>query len=260
MPGAAGTYCPAVITELPGFPFSVVATTGIEEKAGRIAARTHAARSWMAGLFGFEPHIRVEVLGPEDFAERAELPALGLPHVNDEGTMFLAGYDTSTFESSIAQTMTYLSTDDRLTFVQAYGEPPNVQTFVDLLSLHELAHTYHMQRGWSFPELWMGELFCNLALHGYVAAHEPAVLPALVTLPSAAHRMPPEVQGVTAIEAMSADNPLTYVWYQFRLQVAAIRLWDDGGQTLLREFYDGKGDASRSPSAIESLRGAWPDV
>lgn len=254
-----------MIVELSGFPFSVVATTGIEEKAGRIAARTHAARSWMSELFGFEPQIRVEVLGPEDFAERAELPALGLPHVNDDGTMFLAGYDTSTFESSIAQTMRYLSAADRSTFVQAYGEPPNVQTFVDLLSLHELAHTYHMQQGRSFQELWMGELFCNLALHGYVAAHEPAVLPALVTLPSAAHRMPPEVQGVTRIEAMSAENPLTYVWYQFRLQVAASRLWDAGGPALLREFYeaaqqDGRADASRLPSAIDSVRDAWPHV
>ena len=94
----------------------------------------------MSGLFGFEPQIRVEVLGPEDFAERAELPALGLPHINDEGTMFLAGYDTPTFESSIAETMKYLSAAERATFVQAYGEPPNVQTFVDLLSLHELGH------------------------------------------------------------------------------------------------------------------------
>jgi hypothetical protein len=115
----------------------------------------------------------------------------------------------------------------------------------------------------------MGELFCNLALHGYVAAHEPAVLPALVTLPSAAHRMPPEAQGVTGIEAMSAENPLTYVWYQFRLQVAASRLWDAGGPALLREFYqhqllaaqqDGRADASRLPSAIDSVRDAWPHV
>ena len=151
-----------------------------------------------------------------------------------EITLSLAGYETSTFDSSIAETMRYLSAADRSTFERAYGKPSNVQAFVDLLSLHELAHTYHMQRGWSFQELWMGELFCNLALHGYVATHEPAVLPALVTLPSAAHRMPPEVQGVTAIEAMSAENPLTYVWYQFRLQVAASRLWDAAGSTLLR--------------------------
>lgn len=258
-----------MVVDLSGFPFSVVATTGIEEKARRIAARTHAALSWMSNAFDFDPQIRVEVLGPEDFAERAELPALGLPHINDEGTMFLAGYETSTFDSSIAETMRYLSAADRSAFEQAYGRPPNVQAFVDLLSLHELAHTYHMQRGWSFQELWMGELFCNLALHGYVAAREPAVLPALVTLPSAAHRIPAEVQGVTGIEAMSADNPLTYVWYQFRLQVAAVRLWDGGGLALLREFYehqrlaalqDGRADALRLPSAIASVRDAWPHV
>ena len=258
-----------MVVELSGFPFSVVATPGIEEKARRIGARTAAARSWMSKAFRFEPQIRVEVLGPEDFAERAELPALGLPHINDEGTMFLAGYETSTFDSSIAETMLYLSAADRSTFEQAYGKPPSVQAFVGLLSLHELAHTYHMQRGWSFQELWMGELFCNLALHGYVAAQEPAVLPALVTLPSAAHRIPPEVQGVTGIEAMSAENPLTYVWYQFRLQVAAGRLWDAGGPALLREFYehqllaaqqDGRADASRLPSAIDSVRDSWPHV
>jgi hypothetical protein len=81
--------------------------------------------------------------------------------------------------------------------------------------------------------------------------------------------MPPEVQGVTAIEAMSAENPLTYVWYQFRLQVAAGRLWDAGGVALLREFYehqllaaqqDGRADASPLPSAIDSVRDSWPHV
>lgn len=254
-----------MIAELSGYPFSVVATRGLEEKARRIAARTDGARSWMSKLFGFEPQLRVEVLGPEDFADRAELPTLGLPHVNDEGTMFLAGYDTSTFESAIAETMKYLSAVERSAFVQAYGDPPNVQTFVDLLSLHELAHTYHMQQGRDFDELWMAELFCNLALHGYVAAQEAAVLPALVTLPSAAHRMPPEVQGVTGLEAMGPENPVTYVWYEFRLQVAASRLWDVGGPALLREFYDtaqqeGPADASRLPTAIESVRHAWPHV
>jgi hypothetical protein len=258
-----------MIAELSGFPFPVVATTGLEEKAARIAERTHDARSWMSGILGMEPQIRVEVLGPEDFAERAELPALGLPHMNEEGTMFLAGYDTSTFDSSIEETMKYLPPADRSVFAQAYGDPPSVQTFVDLLSLHELAHAYHMQRGWSFQELWMGELFCNLALQGYVAEHEPAVRPALETLPTAAHNMPPDAQGVTGIDAMSAENPLTYVWYEFRLQVAAIRLWDAGGPGLLREFYEQQGlaardndrpHASRLPAAIESVRAAWPDV
>lgn len=258
-----------MIADLFGFPFPVVATIGLEEKAARIAERTRDARSWMSGILGMEPQIRVEVLGPEDFTERAELPALGLPHMNEAGTMFLAGYDTSTFDSSIEETLKYLPPADRSTFADAYGEPPSVQTFVDLLSLHELAHAYHMQRGWSFQELWMGELFCNLALQGYVAEHEPAARPALETLPTAAHHMPPEAQGVTGIDAMSAENPLTYVWYEFRLQVAAIRLWDASGPGLLREFYDQQGfagqdsdqpGASRLPAAIESVRAAWPHV
>jgi hypothetical protein len=258
-----------MIVELSGFPFPVVSTTGLEEKTTRIAERTRDARAWMSGMLGMEPQIRVEVLGREDFAERAALPSLGLPHMNEEGTMFLAGYETSTFDASIEETMTYLGPADRAAFAQAYGDPPSVQPFVDLLSLHELAHAYHMQRGWSFQELWMGELFCNLALQGYVAEHEPAVRPALETLPAAAQHMPTAVQGVTGIDAMSAENPLTYVWYEFRLQVAAVRLWEANGPGLLREFYEQQGlaaqdndhpGASRLPAAIESVRTAWPDV
>lgn len=258
-----------MIAELSGFPFPVAATIGLEEKAARIAERTRDARSWMSDIFGMEPQIRVEVLGRHDFAERAELPALGLPHINEAGTMFLAGYDTSTFDSSIEETLKYLPPADRSTFAHAYGEPPSVQAFVDLLSLHELAHAFHIQPGWTFQELWMGELFCNLALQGYVADNEPAALPALETLPTAAQHMPPDVQGVTGIDAMSAKQPLTYVWYEFRLQVAAIRLWDASGPRLLRDFYeqqglaardDGRPGASRLPAAIESVRTAWPHV
>ena len=68
---------------------------------------------------------------------------------------------------------------------------------------------------------------------------------------------------MTGLEEISPESPLTYVWYEFRLQVAAGRLWDAGGPALLREFYeaaqqDGGADDSRLPSAIDSVRDAWP--
>jgi hypothetical protein len=58
-----------MIEELTGFDFPVAVTSGHEEVARGIAERTQRAGTWMSDLFGLEPSIRVEVLGPQDWKE-----------------------------------------------------------------------------------------------------------------------------------------------------------------------------------------------
>jgi hypothetical protein len=76
-----------MIEELTGYDFPVAVTSGHEEVARGIAERIQRARTWMSGLFRLEPAIRVEVLGPEDWKDRAEVQVYGLPHINDAGTI-----------------------------------------------------------------------------------------------------------------------------------------------------------------------------
>jgi hypothetical protein len=179
-----------MVEEVIGFDFPVTVTSGHEEVARGIAERTQRARTWISDLFEFEPGIQVEVLGPEDWEARAEVQVYGLPHVNEAGTMYLAATASTLFDDAVTLTLEHLDRDRRRAFHAAYGEPPNMRGFRDLLSLHELAHTYHLQAGFEIEPLWLMEFFCNLALQGFVAEVQPATLPLLETWPAAASHIP----------------------------------------------------------------------
>jgi len=258
-----------VVEKLTGFDFPVTVTSGHEEIARGIAKRTQVARTWLSNLLAFEPAITVEVLGPEDWEERAEDVVYGLPHVNEAGTMYLAATDSALFDDAVALTFEHLREDWRAKFVASYGQPPSMHGFRDLLSIHELAHTYHVQAGFAIEPLWLREYFCNLALQGFVAEAEPSTLPVLETWPLAAAQIPPSRQGVGGLEMMSVEDPMTYVWYQLRLQLMAIRTWKTGGRDLLCSLYGACRDAAadgaslvpdRLPPEIASLVIDWPNV
>jgi len=258
-----------MIEELTGFDFPVAATSGHEEVARGIAERTQRARTWMSDLFGLEPAIRVEVLGAEDWKDRAEIQVYGLPHINDAGTMYLAATDSPLFDDAVALTLEHLDEDRRREFHAVYGDPPSMRGFRDLLCLHELAHTYHAQAGFLIEPLWLMEFFCNITLQGFLAETEPATLPQLETWPIAANQIPPSRQGVAGLDLMSPEDPLTYVWYELRLQVMAIEAWQTGGRHMLRALYDDCRAAAadgtslapdRLPPEITQLVLGWPNV
>jgi hypothetical protein len=258
-----------MIEELTGFDFPVAVTSSHEDVARGIAERTQRARTWMSDLFGLEPAIRVEVLGAEDWKDRAEIQVYGLPHINDAGTMYLAATDSPLFDDAVALTLEHLSQDGRQNFEAVYGEPPSMRGFRDLLCLHELAHTYHSQAGFLIEPLWLMEFFCNITLQGFLAETEPATLPQLETWPIAADQIPPSRQGVAGLDLMTPEDPPAYVWYELRLQVMAIDTWQAGGRRALRELYDvclkaGKEDRpvalDELPREVAAVVADWPNA
>ncbi len=139
----------------------------------------------------------------------------------------------------------------RATFHAVYGNPPLVRPFVDLLSLHELAHLYHAQAGFDFGWWWLNELYCNIALEGYIAEVEPATRPALQTFPLAASHIRPERMSHAAIDEMAEARGVNYGWFELRLHAAAIGIWQSGGRELLKDLYDRAGAAVRAGRALE---------
>src|SRR5438477_5611022 len=149
-----------MLEELKGFSFPVTVTAGFEEVARDIAERTQRARTWMSSVFGFEPSLHVQVLGPEDWEESivGHVP-YSLPTVSEAGTMYLAATDSELFDDIVARILEHLDGDGRRHFEAVYGRPPIVRGFRDLLSIHELAHTYHMQAGFEIQPKWLMEVF-----------------------------------------------------------------------------------------------------
>jgi hypothetical protein len=234
--GAMSRSAPVTLS---GFAFPVVASAGAEDRARGIAARTQGAHRWMTGVFGFSPLVKLNVLDPDDWAELARRKVYGFPHPGaDRITIFVAATDSPLFDSALELLLDDLPASERPTFDMVYGSPPELGRFVDLLSLHELAHLFHLQVPFDIPRRWVQELFCNVALQGYLAEEEPDQLPVLETLARAALYIRPERMAVRELERMDDADELNYAWYEFRLHAAAIGIWQVGGRDLLRRTYD----------------------
>jgi len=228
----------ALIT-LSGFSFPVVASAGAEDRARGIAARTERAHRWMTGVFGFSPLVKLHVLGPDDWADLARRSVYGFPHPGADGiAIFVAATDSPLFDSALEILLADLPASERPAFDAVYGSPPELGRFVDLLSLHELAHLFHLQVPFDIPRRWVQELFCNVALQGYLAEVEPDQLPVLETLARAALHIRPDRMPVHELERMDDADELNYSWYEFQLHTAAIGIWQAGGRDLLRRMYD----------------------
>ena len=117
----------------------------------------------------------------------------------------------------------------------------HLDDFFDLIAVHEVAHLF-CEGQVAFPRMWLGEYFANLALHAWVAQRAPDSLDTLTTLPRLAalgsgeefeHRSRDEFERLYS----SVGGP-NYVWYQFRLQVAAAELYDRIGEIAVRRLFD----------------------
>jgi hypothetical protein len=93
--------------------------------------------------------------------------------------------------------------------------------------------------------------FVNLALHAFVATQRPASLPTLETVPSVgagsrklAARM--RAEGYSTLEELQAHytgsddsiDPLNYVWFQYRWQRLAAKMFDADGEDGLVRFWN----------------------
>jgi hypothetical protein len=97
----------------------------------------------------------------------------------------------------------------------------------------------------------LGEIFANLALHAFVATKQPGSLNTLEVLPTVgaqsrrlAARM--RAEGYSTLEELETHytggdnpmNPLNYVWYQYRWQRIAAKMFEADGEDCLVRFWD----------------------
>jgi hypothetical protein len=215
------------------------ASTGLEPRAAAVARIAGSSWDYLAGLLEHRPDIQVLVLSEADWAEKCEVELFGLPNA-DKGTLTVAGTEAGWW-SDLAS----MAGDDRQAeLATVYGGPDgklHFDDFFDLIAVHEVAHLFSEGQV-VFPRMWLGELFANLALHVWVAQQAPDSLDTLTTLPRLAaqgsgdefeHRSRDEFERLYS----SVGGP-NYVWYQFRLQVAAAELYDGIGQVAVRRLFD----------------------
>jgi hypothetical protein len=195
-------------------------------------------------VLGFTPTLRLLVLAPDDWATHAGFPLYGMPHTA-RGEALVVGETPADFWQGVLHLL-----DDVLTSAQRaetealYGVVNgqlNVAPLADLIVVHELGHLFHEQVPFSFPRLWLMELFANLVVHTYLCEREPEQLPFWLTLPERMTGLPTERMQHHSLQDFErlyvGVGPENYVWYQFKLVVVAKSIYDAAGATALQRLY-----------------------
>jgi hypothetical protein len=242
------------LARLGGYPFEVRYSAGALVRARAAADVAANAYVYFSRLFtGVEPDIAVIVAGQADWQSRQPY---GLPFFNDDDGQIRPGIvvmpaGSGDFWIAIGQDIRGASPRGYTRLLAAYPDGADgldLQPFFDLVTIHELGHAFEVLGDLRLPTFWLGEIFANLALHAFVATRQPErlnTLEVLSTVGAQSRRLGARMraEGYSTLEELEAHytggdqpmSPLNYIWYQYRWQRLAAKMFNaDGEDGLVR--------------------------
>jgi hypothetical protein len=246
------------LPHLDGYPFEVRYSDGSLVRARAAADVAADAYVYFSRLFSaVEPDIALVV------ADEADWPGIrspyGLPFFRDDAGEIRPGVvvmpaGSGDFWIAMAQDLRDASPRGYTKLLATYPDGAggvDLQPFFDLITTHELGHAFEVLGDLRLPTFWLSEIFVNLALHAFVASRLPASLPTLEVLATVgagsrklAARM--RAESYSTLEEMQAHyagsddsmSPLNYVWFQYRWQRLAAKMFEVDGEDGLVRFWD----------------------
>jgi hypothetical protein len=217
---------------------------GNDERAKIVAARMDNVLNFYNEIINFEPEVTMLILNPVDWPKFTGFPVYGMAHYMGNKTLVIASENNDFWDSFIPpidQLPSELADKIKSTYVDE-DATLTMQPFFDLLTIHELGHAYHFQAGLNVQRMWMGELFCNILLHTYIAENEPGELQALTVFPQMVIAGGKEGYKFTALNdieeryaEIGQQYPQNYGWFQCKWHSAAGDIYDAGGvETFLK--------------------------
>jgi hypothetical protein len=244
------------LAHLGGYPFDVRYSDGSLVRARAAADVAAAAYVYFSRLFsGVEPDIAVIVADKADWESRQPY---GLPFFNDDDGQIRPGIvvmpaGSGDFWIAMGQDIRDASPRGYTRLLATYPDGADgldLQPFFDLVTIHELGHAFEMLGDLGLPTFWLGEIFANLALHAFVATRQPGslnTLEVLSTVGAQSRRLGARMraEGYSTLEELEAHytgggqpmSPLNYVWYQYRWQRLAAKMFDADGEDGLVRFW-----------------------
>ncbi|WP_406284196.1 hypothetical protein [Embleya sp. NBC_00896] len=230
----------ATSATLEGFGFPVHLSPGAEERAAFVAGRVERAAAWLSEQLGVTPRIRLSVADADDWDSVATAPLYGTPQGTEDHLRVAA--DDGWFGTELyASIRPHVSAGTADLLRAAYGEPPALRPYFDLVAVHELTHLFQDQVWPAYPGMWIAELHANLAMVGYAHDVEPELLPALRAFTATVDELPVEVTPVRELANMEGSfehGAINFAWFHFGLTRAAEALWADAGADVLRGLYE----------------------
>ncbi len=236
------------LVSLDGYKTKVYYSSGNDERAIIVAERMDNVLDFYKKIIDFEPEVTLLILSPADWGKFTTFPVYGMPHYDEIREILIMASDNNDFWNSFIPPVDRLPKElaDKIsaTYVDENGNL-SMQAFFDLLAIHEIGHAYHFQAGLNVQRKWMGELFCNILLHTYIAEKEPEQLPALTVFPQMVIAGGNEDYTYTNLvdieeryDEIGQKYPQNYGWYQCRWHSAAGNIYDAGGVDTFTKLWD----------------------
>lgn len=224
------------LNKLKGNKTETYFSPGATAKAERMAIQLDRVMLFYKQHLDFAPSVTLLVLSPNDWSKYTKFPFYGMPHYTSNKTLVVASEDNE-YWKSMHPPLDKIPKEYAEMFTQTYTNQKgelSMEPFFDLLAIHELGHAYHIQGGLVMQRRWMGELFCNVLLHTYIAEMEPELLKALTIFPEMVVATTDKSSlKYTTLEDLETHyneigpkHPQNYGWYQCRWHIAAGKIYD----------------------------------
>jgi len=227
--------------ELKNAPVKTFFSNGVDQRAGTMANRIGKAIGFNQQLTGFKPEVTLLVLNEADWKLYARNVVYGMPHYRGADSLVLAA-DDNPFWKSFLPPLNQLPEQLSKKIQEVYrleDGTVSMRPFFDLLAIHELGHAFQSQAKLKTQRFWMGELFCNIFLHTYIAENEPGQLPALTLFPQMVTGAGSKGYTYTHLndveehyDEIAMNHPKNYGWFQCRWHSAAATIYDAGGKEM----------------------------
>lgn len=228
------------LDSLTGYKTKVYFSKGNDERAKVVTERLDNVIKFYDNLIRFEPEVTLLILNPADWPKYTTFPVYGMPHYDDKRELLIIASENNDFWKSFIPQIDLLPKELAKRIKSTYVDENDIltmQAFFDLLAIHELGHAFHFQAGLKMQRMWMGELFCNIFLHTYIAEVETDQLPALTIFPQMVISSGKDEYKYTTLldieeryEEIGKNYPKNYGWYQSRWHYEAGKIYEAGGK------------------------------
>ncbi len=235
------------LDSLTAYKTKVYFSKGNDERAKVVTERLDNVIKFYHKLIQFEPEVTLLILNPADWPKYTTFPVYGMPHYDDKRELLIIASENNDFWKSFIPQIDLLPMELAERIKSTYVDENDIltmQAFFDLLAIHELGHAFHFQAGLKMQRMWMGELFCNIFLHTYIAEVETDQLPALTIFPQMVISSGKDEYKYTTLldieeryEEIGTKYPKNYGWYQSRWHYEAGKIYEAGGKESFMKLW-----------------------
>lgn len=243
---------------LPWFPFTVAASRGYHDIAGRVAQRAERAYSYLGRLLGVMPRFRLLVLDRHDWPRFAEVATYGVTHFTADGNLVAGTAPADAWRDNARNLARWLPAPALRSLVKAHGRDaahanaPDLRSASEALIVHEIARVLARQAGAAFARPWLEHVFASYALVAVLGETEPAALHRIGSLAEATRTL---AAATPPARALGGDlAPFAAMLVQLALMRAAyVAYAEERAAPLARWFALARAGNAQVPDADHEL-------